>query len=327
MEKITCLECGKKKGMFEKFTTNGFCLPCSKKLHKMIDEGKLKINNLVQLIHDNPQNRSDPETIETAKNGLDLIQALEELRRRVPFFKSSLEEQRTFFENVLQEAEKRKALKPKIEVPQIIDRCILKYRYDAVEVHGVSYANPDFSKIEAGALVEFEQEPENPVDPKAVKILSKGQWLGYVPDNRLKCMVNDWKKYNRPLFSFISRYSSEAETVHFFIGFYKNPIENICQMNHQTVKLIRTNKDEHEPWGDRQYNLTTVHEGDFVLFEADDEEKTLIAHTIDGGDLGELSKSISQALLEDGYSDAVGIVKEVTNSDSGILGLKLDLYY
>lgn len=103
MEKITCLECGKKKGMFEKFTTNGFCLPCSKKLHKMIDEGKLKINNLVQLIHDNPQNRSDPETIEAAKNGLLDIYALEKLRARVAFFKSSLDDPREFLETLLQE--------------------------------------------------------------------------------------------------------------------------------------------------------------------------------------------------------------------------------
>lgn len=327
MEKITCLECGKKKGMFEKFTTNGFCLPCSKKLHKMIDEGKFKINNLVQLIHDNPQRRSDPDTVEAARNGLHSIQSLEELRTRVPFFKSSLEEQRKFLEAVIQEAEKKEDPEPTIEVPQMIDRCILKYHYDHVEVHGISYANPDFSMLEAGASVEFEQDPGNPADPKAVKVLSKGQMLGYVPDNRLKDMVNDWQKHNRPLFSFISRYSPEAATIHFFLGFYKSPIENINRMSQQTVSLIRTGKDSGEPWGDRQLNLTTVHEGDFVLFETDDEETTLIARTIDGDDLGELPKSIAKLLFEDGYSEAVGIVKEITHSDQDDLGMKLDLYY
>lgn len=105
MEKIFCRECGKKKGMFEQFTTNGFCMPCSKKLHRIIDEGKLKINNLVQLIRDNPQHRSDPETIEAAKNGLLDIYALEKLRARVPFFKSSLDDQREFLETILQENE------------------------------------------------------------------------------------------------------------------------------------------------------------------------------------------------------------------------------
>lgn len=103
MGKAVCKWCRKKQGRDEQFTTSGFCLPCSQQLHQTIDNGKAEINQTIELIRNHPGHRCDPETAEAATTALLKIHQLESFRKHVPFFKSSLDEQREFLERVLRE--------------------------------------------------------------------------------------------------------------------------------------------------------------------------------------------------------------------------------
>ena len=48
------------------------------------------------------------------------------------------------------------------------------------DIAGINYRNFDLGKIKEGTILSFEQEPNNSIDNKAVKVLYKGELIGYI---------------------------------------------------------------------------------------------------------------------------------------------------
>lgn len=48
------------------------------------------------------------------------------------------------------------------------------------DIAGINYRNFDLGKIKEGSILSFEREPNNLIDNKAVKVLFKGELIGYI---------------------------------------------------------------------------------------------------------------------------------------------------
>jgi len=350
MEKIFCRFCGKKKGYFEQFTNNGFCLSCSKRLHDQISQGKAFIEQTISRIAQLPPG-SDRRFLEKpVRDALATIASLEQLRPHVPFFKSSLDGQKALLESFLATIPPPMPMPvpappPALHIPPVsfrkqitiekyVDGQVLVYHYEDVRIKGVFYVKPDFTRLELGAPLSFVQEPENPVDDEAVKVMCCGQKLGHVPDNRLKDMVNIWKSNHRILLGYLTRIDPAEEKLYMFMGFYKNPFENIQSMETKKVRLIKTNF--RSSLVDRQDSYLHLKVGDVVLIEEQEDDSdeddsdsvsTFVVMNTDGDELGELPKKVAKELCENGYNELTGLVAEITESDSGTYGAVIDLYY
>lgn len=66
-----------------------------------------------------------------------------------------------------------------------------KYWYGDVRIAGVEFRDFDYSKLKNDSL-KLVKEPENNVDPLAIRVEQEGQHIGYVPANRLQKMIHEW---------------------------------------------------------------------------------------------------------------------------------------
>lgn len=58
-----------------------------------------------------------------------------------------------------------------------------------IRVAGVSHYRSQVDAAEMGDIVTFEPEPTNPYDPNAIKVMSSGRQLGYVPKDQAVALV------------------------------------------------------------------------------------------------------------------------------------------
>lgn len=192
----------------------------------------------------------------------------------------------------------------------------------------------DFSQIHKDDEVTFESEPDNPVDPKAVRVIVNGKFVGYLyqnsyvrervyksdsdPDNLKFCAmvsyVDRTKLELRIRFALYKRFDSSGFK---FLGSYK---------------LVKTSKkvDDYENRQDN-YGLSGLDETDAIVqIEVNQNEEgddVYIVHAPLGGEIGELPSSASRKLGDEYPITVVGTVEEVEETDNGKYIARIKVYY
>ena len=171
--------------------------------------------------------------------------------------------------------------------PHLTDgKFLLAYTYQKVSI-----AFPNLNNLELYNMVYFEREPSNEYDPNAILAMHNGNKIGYVYRGKLQKMISDFISRDRPIVAYVDSINDGKFTI--ALGFYK-PLESF---KHVSATLTKTSKKD--MFGNlRQDNLACVSEGDLFEIEYDYETETYLVTDDCGNELGELSKSVSNKLLE-----------------------------
>ena len=191
-------------------------------------------------------------------------------------------------------AHNSKQLKHVSSEPQSIEPCffetvdnnILTYKYSRVSI-----AFPERVNVGLGSFVDFEKEPNNEFDDKAVKVMSIGKKIGYIYRGKLQDMLNDFLKKDWHVEGIVDSVSPDTFTI--AIAFYK-PFSSFKSI---TSTLVKTSKKDIFD-NSRQDNLTSISCGDLLSMEYDVDSGSYIVSDDFGNELGELSANVSSKLLE-----------------------------
>lgn len=207
-----------------------------------------------------------------------------------------------------------------------IGNSILKYKYDDVFVAGVEYSNPNYSELEIGNWVSLSHEPDNEYDNKAIAVMCRDVKIGYIQKGKFQDMILDFQKKNEPIHAHISNINESENKIYLFIGFYKNPLNELEGCEFIKATLIKTSKriDEYD---NRQDNFISLEEGELLSLEYDYDTETYIVYNGSSEEIGEISTSVSEKLRdkEDSY-ELVPVLDELTENDNGKYGGKIKVY-
>lgn len=206
---------------------------------------------------------------------------------------------------------------------------ILKYEYYDIEIKGTQYQDFDISTLEINSSLFFEPELANEYDNKAIKVLHKDIFLGYVPKNNIQEMIRDYMDNTaRHIDAFISEIDEDTNTIKMALGFYKDLTDvELSKMNYIDASLTKTTKKDSFD-NSRQDNLLGISEGDNVNIDYDYETETYLVTDSCGEELGEINSSKSQKLqdYEDDDKEFHCIVKETDYNSAGNITCKIRIF-
>lgn len=221
----------------------------------------------------------------------------------------------------VKELEKKKSNEKKVTNKYPFDDIkgayILKWAYYNENVAGSRYLKIDYSKLECGEKVELVLDPTNPHDPNAIRILFKGQHLGYIHKNYIQEMF--LKYHGSDEFYIEARLNSIDEKngkMQIQIGFYK------CfnMKDFPPTKLVQTTIINTSAHQDAWKNVVA---GEFVDIRLENTVKVYKDNNL----LGEIKYSEGKKVLD--LSTDFGVVARITNvtgvANKSMTG-KLDLY-
>lgn len=192
----------------------------------------------------------------------------------------------------------------------------------------------DFSQINIDDEVTFESEPENPVDPKAVRVVVRGKFVGYLYKDsyvRERVYKSDSDPDNLKFSSQVSYVDRNKPELKIRFALYKRfePSEFKALGSY---KLVKTSKkvDDYENRQDN-YGLSGLDEADAIVqIEENQNEEgddIYIVYAPLGGEIGELPVSASKKLDEEYTKVIVGTLEEVSETDSGKYVARIKVYY
>lgn len=201
----------------------------------------------------------------------------------------------------------------------------LKYNYTDVKV---AVPNMEYfkEKMNASSLsLSMLQQMNNQYDPKAVMLVDGTEVVGYLYRGTLQDMANDWISREDLCKARVSKIDLEKEEVYLTLDFYKSIEEDLIPYK-ENVTLVKTTKETDSIYDDRQINLhDLVEEGEWAEIEFDDEYQSYVVTGEYTGEIGELSKKLSEQMEEDGY-EYIGKVLEITSSENGRMGAKIRIF-
>ena len=192
----------------------------------------------------------------------------------------------------------------------------------------------DFSQIHKDDEITFESEPENPVDPKAVRVIVRGKFVGYLYQNsyvRERVYKSDSDPDNLKFSSQVSYVDRNKPELMIRFALYKRfePSEFKMLGSYRLVKTSK-NVDDYENRQDN-YGLSGLDEADAIVqieenqTEAGDD--TYVVYAPLGGEIGELPSSAARKLGEEYPKVVVGTVEEVEETDNGKYVARIKIYY
>lgn len=149
--------------------------------------------------------------------------------------------------------------------------------------------------------------------------------VGYLYRGTLQDMANDWLSRGDECRARVSKIDLGKEEVYLTLDFYKSIEEDLIPYK-ENVTLVRTTKVTDPIRGDRQINLHDLaEEGEWAEIEFDDECEAYVVRGECAGEIGELSKNLSEPMQKDGY-EYIGKVLEITSSENGRMGAKIRIF-
>lgn len=199
--------------------------------------------------------------------------------------------------------------------------CVKKYEYTEVRY----YIPDDVTPIQLGVndLISFKQEPENIYDEHAIALYKGESKIGYLNKGKLQDMVNDYLGHDDNDYLVIGK-ADTLSTV--CIAFYKHVSLLTDEYSMKTYSLTGLNKKDFMDVK-RSENLDFSSNGDEVTLEYDFSSGKYIVYNDTGSEIGELSTSISEKIIENGLDDYISVISEIIHNTEGqINSCKIDLY-
>ncbi len=203
---------------------------------------------------------------------------------------------------------------------EIKDDCILCYEYEenlSLEEGAIEHLGG-----KGGTFITFEQEPDNPVDDKAVAIYLGDKRIGYMYKGSKQKMANQFINKGFPVIGYINKYSISENHATYKIGFYR-PKDELESKSFSVVKIRKTADDG---FMSRAESLLLCNEGDIVTVEQDSIEDTCILYNYAGDEIGELPKSANDFLDENHYGRLVCVLDECNEDSNGNVKAKVTIY-
>lgn len=95
-----CVWCGRKRKLLESFNKYGFCMSCKQEVRTDIESKKQDISLFISQFENQEIRMSEARILEAVEEHLATLDELEELRSRVPMFKSSLDDIRAKLQEI-----------------------------------------------------------------------------------------------------------------------------------------------------------------------------------------------------------------------------------
>lgn len=192
----------------------------------------------------------------------------------------------------------------------------------------------DFSQIHKDDEVTFESEPENPVDPKAVRVVVNDKFVGYLYQNsrvREQVYKSDSDPDNLKFSSKVSYIDRSKPELKIRFALYKRFAPSEFKVL-GSYRLVKTSKkvDDYE---DRQdnYGLSGLDEADAIVQieenQTEEGDEVYVVYAPLGGEIGELPASAFRKLGEEYPRAVVGTVEEVEETDNGKYVARIKVYY
>lgn len=213
------------------------------------------------------------------------------------------------------EAEKaeRARIEQLLTLPNRFWGCDLAYQYEDVRLFVPS--SELFSKMSVGTELFGIQEPDNPHDSKAVRLILSGETLAYFYRGKLQDMANDYLQFGGRVYGIVSSLSPEDQTIMANIGYYKGVNQDEFKSLYHRFphsKLYRLTGSSSE---DRQTNIMISNIGDKCSLEYDyDKEKYLV---LSPDELGYLSASAAKLVDDYGEFSCQVFIGSIDFTDSG----------
>ena len=157
-----------------------------------------------------------------------------------------------------------------------------------------------------GKSLTFEQEPTNPYDTKAIKIIFGGAKVGYVYRGNIQDMINDWISRGDTFVGYINKYSLNNNTATYKIGFYK-PLD---KYENKQFSLVKTSKKIDE-YSTRMDNLVCCEPGEPVEVDYNSYDETYIVYNSSWEEIGELPKSATKFIESWDHNSIIGLIKDI----------------
>jgi hypothetical protein len=214
---------------------------------------------------------------------------------------------------------------PDILIPDHFGDYKIAYHYKGEEIALPNIEN--CMSVKMASELSFENEPTNEYDKKAIRIIADGKFIGYVYKGKIQDMIHDFTKRKEPIYAILQSFDDINNKVSMFIAFYRNPFEIYSKCESIKTKLVKCSKKVDE-YTNRQDNFCGVKRGDTITIEYNEEYETYVALDECGGELGEISKSISAKIKErEDMDEPICIVEETAEDDNGKYGANVLIYF
>lgn len=131
-------------------------------------------------------------------------------------------------------------MKESPKLPNELDGMLLKVKYEDVPIH--TPHQEVRSSLEPGKQVVFINDSCDPKNPDAVAVFYGNSKLGYVPQNYIQFLINEYKRKGGTVYGVISYVNAYCTMVH--IGFYKKQVPLSECKKRKVYKLLKnTNPD------------------------------------------------------------------------------------
>jgi len=222
----------------------------------------------------------------------------------------------------------KKEEKPKtesmIDLDEIIDDVRplrLKYQY---KEHLCFCENYDSFSL--GSTVNFEHDPTNPYDDQTIVVKVGDTKIGLMYKGDCRDIIHKCLKSKKfTIESFIWKKDVENDKIGIKVGFYV-PIDTIDTI---TASITKTNKIDILTDEKRQEQVDYLSEKDRVCLEEDYNCDGLLVKTETGEELGELSVSVSEKILDktDDVENLYARVTEIEEDYNGKIKAKITIYF
>ena len=210
-----------------------------------------------------------------------------------------------------------KPTKPLFKVPNDIDGMVLAYKYSDVDVAGTRYAMPDFGILHIGDLLQFVPDPQNEYDPKAIRIVCNGSFIGHIHRGKLQDMLHDWFAQNMPVWGCIANLIPGEMAIKICLAFYKESEYERLKKSGKNRKVFKLTGNGNE---EMQSNIWGCAQGEEVSIDYDYEKGKGLVSCV--GDIGYLPETASEMI--DGEYKA--FIEEIGETESGKSTVKVIVF-
>lgn len=234
---------------------------------------------------------------------------MKELEEKQERLKREIAEQ----ERIAAEAAEQLRIAELLTLPQKFFGAVLAYKYTDVRL---SVPDPScFSKMNIGTKLNAYQDPHNPDDTNAVRLVWNDETLAYFCRGKLQDMANDYIQFGGHVHGVVAQLMPEDNTIFAHLGFYKgqhqDEFKSLFRKNPQAKTYRLTGSASEE----KQSSIMLSHVGEKCDIEYDyEKEKYLI---VCGDELGYLPAPASKVIEEYGEESCSVFISEIDTNDSG----------
>lgn len=185
----------------------------------------------------------------------------------------------------------------------------------------------NMDEIKLNYPVKFRLNEKNEFDENTVEVIINDKVIGLMYNDDCRDIIIKCLKHNKfYIDAYVVRKDKKNEDIKILVGFYEIPNEN----NSLVAQLIKTSKKDILSDRKRLEMLEYVSKGEEVTLSEDSDVEGLLVQDDCGNELGELSESIANKILENTNKDLEDIkayIEAIECDDNGKNRVKIRIFY